>query len=83
MSAAVSAPLRLVDIHQHTNYGGGRDEATYAPVLPRPRQDGDLVRHQRALGATQTILLPSGRPVVRASTHQGWANGLDSTCTLN
>jgi len=81
--AAETSSLPLVDIHQHTNYGGGRDKVTYAPVLPRPRQDGDLVGHQRALGATQTILLPSGRPVTRASTHQGRANGLDSTCTGN
>lgn len=83
VSAAESPPLPLVDIHQHTNYGGGRDKVTYAPVLPRPRQDGDLVGHQRALGATQTVLLPSGRPVARVSTHQGRANGLDSTCTGN
>lgn len=83
-SAAATATTAepIIDIHQHTNYGGGRDK-TYNPILPAPRTDADLVTHQRNLGATQTILLPSGRPTVRASTHQGRANGLDSTCTGN
>lgn len=80
-AAAPAEPI--IDIHQHTNYGGGRDKTTYAPVLPRPRQDDELVTHQRGLGITTTILLPSGRPVNRGSTHQGRANGLDSTCTGN
>ncbi|MFM9030821.1 MAG: amidohydrolase family protein, partial [Opitutaceae bacterium] len=73
----------IIDIHQHTNYGGGRDKTTYAPILPRPRNDDELVSHQRGLGITTTILLPSGRPVNRGSTHNGRANGLDSTCTGN
>ena len=37
----------IIDIHQHTNYSG--------------RSDADLVKHQRALGVTTTVLLPAGR----------------------
>ena len=36
----------VIDIHQHTHYWGRNDE--------------DLIRHQRALGATKTVLLPAG-----------------------
>src|SRR5215470_5929918 len=36
----------IIDIHQHTHYWG--------------RSDEDLLRHQRALGATRTVLLPAG-----------------------
>ncbi len=82
-SAATPASAEpIIDIHQHTNYGGGRDKA-YNPILPAPRVDADLISHQRLLGATQTILLPSGRPVARASTYDGRSNGLESTCTGN
>ena len=38
--------LRILDIHQHTSYGG--------------RNDDQLVAHQRKMGVTKTILLPSG-----------------------
>jgi predicted TIM-barrel fold metal-dependent hydrolase len=41
--------LRVLDIHQHTNYGG--------------RNDDQLVAHQRKMGVTKTILLPSGYKV--------------------
>lgn len=37
---------KIIDIHQHTNY--------------HDRTDEDLVAHQRALGATTTVLLPAG-----------------------
>ena len=36
----------IIDIHQHTNYSG--------------RSDEELIRHQREMGATTTILLPAG-----------------------
>ncbi|MBS1790385.1 MAG: amidohydrolase family protein [Acidobacteria bacterium] len=36
----------VIDIHQHTHYWG--------------RSDEDLIRHQRALGVTKTVLLPAG-----------------------
>ena len=39
--------------------------------------------HQHNMGATHTILLPAGRPCLRASTHNGFSNGLEGTCTGN
>src|SRR5207247_8033611 len=42
--AAGASPV--VDIHQHTNYSG--------------RSDADLLAHQKAMGATHTVLLPAG-----------------------
>lgn len=59
----------IIDIHQHTNYGG--------------RSDQQLLAHQRAMGITTTILLPAGRPVKSASTHDGVSNGLQAKCTGN
>jgi predicted TIM-barrel fold metal-dependent hydrolase len=59
----------IIDIHQHAGYTG--------------RTDAALVAHQRALGATMTLLLPAGRSVVSASTHQGVANGLQAQCLGN
>lgn len=52
----------IIDIHQHTNY--------------RERTAEQLVAHQREMGVTQTILLPSGSAVRRASTADGRHNGL-------
>ncbi|MEK6262945.1 MAG: amidohydrolase, partial [Planctomycetota bacterium] len=52
----------IIDIHQHTNY--------------RERTSTQLIAHQRAMGVTQTILLPAGSPVSRASTAEGKHNGL-------
>lgn len=37
----------LIDIHQHTTYSG--------------RSNDKLIAHQRAMGVTQTVLLPAGR----------------------
>ena len=48
----------VIDVHQHTNYSGRTDE--------------QLIAHQRALGATLTILLPAGR-----------VYGLDAQCGGN
>ncbi|MPZ19748.1 MAG: amidohydrolase family protein [Luteitalea sp.] len=59
----------LIDIHQHLGYTGRSDDA--------------LLAHQRALGATTTILLPAGRSVKRPSTHDGRANGLQAQCLGN
>jgi predicted TIM-barrel fold metal-dependent hydrolase len=64
-----AAPDPIIDIHQHVGYTGRSDEA--------------LIRHQRAMGATMTLLLPAGRPVITASTHQGAANGLQAQCLGN
>ena len=52
----------IIDIHQHTSYHG--------------RTIDQLLMHQRAMGVTQTILLPAGSPVKRPSTGDGKYNGL-------
>ncbi|HWF17888.1 MAG TPA: amidohydrolase, partial [Verrucomicrobiae bacterium] len=41
-----STPDPIIDIHQHTNYSYRTDE--------------QLLAHQRAMGVSQTILLPAG-----------------------
>lgn len=52
----------IIDIHQHTTY--------------RERTTAQLIAHQKAMGVTQTILLPAGSPVSRSSTADGKHNGL-------
>jgi len=52
----------IIDIHQHTTY--------------RARTPDQLLAHQRAMGVTQTILLPSGSSVSRPSTGGGKHNTL-------
>jgi predicted TIM-barrel fold metal-dependent hydrolase len=59
----------IIDIHQHVNYQGRTDEA--------------LLAHQRTMGVTTTILLPAGRPVNSAATHEGVSNGLQAKCGGN
>jgi predicted TIM-barrel fold metal-dependent hydrolase len=59
----------IIDIHQHLGYSGRPNEV--------------LLAHQRAIGATTTILLPAGRPVNTASTHEGKSNGLDAQALGN
>ena len=59
----------IIDIHQHTDYHG--------------RSSAELLSHQRAMGITHTILLPAGRPVNSASTHDGISNGLQAKATGN
>jgi hypothetical protein len=54
----------IIDIHQHLGYSG--------------RPDDVLLAHQRAIGATTTILLPAGRRATGPSTHGGLANGLQA-----
>ena len=54
----------IIDIHQHLGYSG--------------RPDDVLIAHQRAIGATKTILLPAGRDTRSPSTHDGVANGLQA-----
>src|SRR5262245_61872633 len=62
-------PEPIIDIHQHLNYSG--------------RSDAALLTHQRAMGATMTILLPAGRAVTSASTHEGVSNGLQAEALGN
>ena len=57
-------PEPITDIHQHVNYSD--------------RPDPVLLTHQRAMGITTTILLPAGRPVKSAATHDGISNGLQA-----
>src|SRR5215831_13778330 len=71
----------IIDIHQHTDYGGKRDKE--ANQVGPGRTHEQLIAHQRAMGVTRTVLLPAGKPVKQASTHQGRSNGLDGTCTGN
>jgi len=52
----------IIDIHQHTKYGRPNVEA--------------LLHHQKRMGVTQTILLPSGSPADTPATMKGKANGL-------
>jgi predicted TIM-barrel fold metal-dependent hydrolase len=59
----------IIDIHQHLGYSG--------------RPDDVLLAHQNAMGVTTTLLLPSGRPVTRASTHNGVSNGLQAEALGN
>jgi predicted TIM-barrel fold metal-dependent hydrolase len=89
-AAAVTAQLALaadaavepvIDIHQHQNYGGVRDK-DFKTIQPG-RTDAQLLAHQRAMGATKSILLPAGRYVSRPSTLNGFAMGLQGTCGGN
>lgn len=80
-AAPAAAPEPIIDIHQHTNYGGKRN-AAWEQIMPA-RSHADLLAHQRGMGVTKTILLPAGRPLQRASTLDGRANGLDGTVTGN
>ena len=52
----------LIDIHQHVNFHGRNNEA--------------FVRHQEAMGATLSVLLPAGSMTQGLSTHLGKSNGL-------
>jgi predicted TIM-barrel fold metal-dependent hydrolase len=45
-SSSAQPAIPVIDIHQHTNYSGRTDDA--------------LLAHQRTMGVTKTILLPSG-----------------------
>ena len=67
LTGCATTPTRLepiIDIHQHVNYSNRPDEV--------------LLQHQRAMGVTTTILLPAGRPMKSAATHDGVSNGLEA-----
>jgi predicted TIM-barrel fold metal-dependent hydrolase len=67
---ADAAPAEpIIDIHQHTHYHGRTDE--------------DLIQHQKTMGVTLTALLPAGSTVIRPSTLDGRANGLQAECYGN
>src|SRR6185503_12962036 len=70
LNAADATPVEpVIDIHQHTHYHG--------------RSDEDLIQHQKAMGVTLTVLLPAGSTVMRPSTLDGKANGLQAECFGN
>jgi predicted TIM-barrel fold metal-dependent hydrolase len=69
VSGTGKGPEPIIDIHQHVGYSG--------------RPDNVLLAHQRALGITTTVLLPAGRRVQRASTHDGKSNGLAAAALGN
>ena len=71
----------IVDIHQHTDYGGKRDKA--GKIVDPGRTNDQLLAHQKAMGVARTVLLPAGSEVQRVSTHNGSANGLQGTCGGN
>jgi predicted TIM-barrel fold metal-dependent hydrolase len=84
-TAWAAAPVQdaepVIDIHQHTDYGGKRDKDW---KLTEPGRTNDqLIAHQKTMGVTRTVLLPAGRIVLRDSTHQGLGNGLQGTCGGN
>jgi predicted TIM-barrel fold metal-dependent hydrolase len=68
-AAAQPSAEPIIDIHQHLGYSGRPHEA--------------LLAHQRAIGATTTILLPAGRAAAGPSTHGGVANGLQAQALGN
>ncbi len=66
-SLVLSAPPAsetIIDIHQHTNYSG--------------RSDEELVKHQREMGVSRTVLLPAGSKYGLAAD----AGGNDSVVKL-
>ncbi|MSU48003.1 MAG: amidohydrolase [Opitutus sp.] len=64
-SAASAAREPVIDLHQHVQYSG--------------RGDDVLVAHQRALGATLTILMPSGD---RGGEHRGGSGEHEAVVAL-
>lgn len=67
LSRALGAPARepLIDMHQHVQYSG--------------RSDDVLVAHQRTLGVTTSVLMPSGD---RGGEHKGGSGEHDAVVAL-
>jgi predicted TIM-barrel fold metal-dependent hydrolase len=68
-ATSTNAAEPIIDIYQHVGYSG--------------RPDDVLLTHQRTMGISLTILLPAGRSVNTASTHEGVANGLQAQALGN
>jgi predicted TIM-barrel fold metal-dependent hydrolase len=49
IAAGAKDDLRVIDIHQHTNYAG--------------RTDDQLIAHQRKMGVSKTVMLPGGHKI--------------------
>lgn len=54
--------FEIIDIHQHVNFHG--------------RRDNELIAHQEKMGVSKTVLLPAASALAMASTHKGKSNGL-------
>jgi predicted TIM-barrel fold metal-dependent hydrolase len=80
-AVAEPPPDPIIDIHQHLAYGGKRDQQGLQ--IGPGRSDAQLIEHQHNMGVSRTILLPSGSPRNRPSTHEGFSNGLEATCAGN
>lgn len=63
--AAAGAAEPVIDVHQHVQYSGRSDEA--------------LIAHQRALGVTMSVLMPSGD---RGAGHPGGSGEHDAVVAL-
>lgn len=62
LSLSAAETEEIIDIHQHANYLGRRND--------------ELLAHQETMGVTRTILLPAGTELTSPSTHEGKSNGL-------
>ncbi|MDF1658222.1 MAG: amidohydrolase family protein [Verrucomicrobiales bacterium] len=60
--AATTGDEEIIDIHQHVNFSGRRND--------------DFLAHQITMGISKTVLLPSGSALSLESTHLGKSNGL-------
>lgn len=60
--AASAQAEEIIDIHQHVNFHGRRND--------------ELLAHQRKMGVSKSVLLPAGTAMASGSTHQGKSNGL-------
>src|SRR5690606_34356865 len=56
----------IIDIHQHTDYNG--------------RKNSELLAHQRTMGISKTILLPSWRPDGDKSGRERWKTTGNEAC---
>lgn len=66
LSTAAAAPAEpIIDVHQHVQYSG--------------RPDDVLVRHQRTLGVSTSVLMPSGD---RGANHPGGSGEHDAVVAL-
>jgi uncharacterized protein len=63
--AASGAPEPIIDVHQHVQYSGRTDEV--------------LIRHQRTLGVTTSVLMPSGD---RGDGHPGGSGEHEAVVSL-
>lgn len=81
LRADSTTPEPIIDIHQHLDYGGKRDQKWNQ--IEDSRNNQQFIAHQAAMGVTKSILLPAGRVVLRASTHNGQSNGLEGTVSTN